>query len=459
MNESTTTRFGAKGDISLMVGIYSQDVLLTAILNERPVPSITSISPTSGGVGTLITLTGTNFTYDDSNLLYQVLLGTTPNQFVCENLVITNATTATCSTPIPDSTGVKAISGISVYGDSFSSVATYNYNITIVAITPNIASTIAGTEAGPQMTIVGTNLLNLPLDKIQIGGVSCVSLTIVSATQAACEAPTLTAGVQVTSVLNTNQTPVVTYYNDAYPTMQAAIIGSCSTTPTIYRDIRDSQLYYVAKMPDNNCWQIDNLKYAGANTGVGVGNTAAGELFWAGKCAGGNHMTVDCTNSMTPSTNQNVAKYYDPNYYTTSCRNLNNSLSISKCGFLYNWYAATAGTGNSTVITTDATSSICPTGWHLPNGGQLLVGTDIYNLWHALGADVDETVLSINNPSSLFRAPLAGSYNNGSLLPGSGYFWSATGGPSNTSAHGLFFNSVSYSTSRWYGRAMRCLLN
>jgi hypothetical protein len=123
ITETTTTRIGAKGDLSLMAGVYTQNALLTVTLNERPVPSITSISPTSGAPGTTIALTGTNFNYGGNPLLYQVMMG----DKACENLTITNATTATCDIPSFELAGEKAVLGISVYGDVFSSTATFTY--------------------------------------------------------------------------------------------------------------------------------------------------------------------------------------------------------------------------------------------------------------------------------------------------------------------------------------------
>lgn len=41
----------------------------------------------------------------------------------------------------------------------------------------------------------------------------------------------------------------------------------------------------------------------------------------------------------------------------------------TKCGYLYNWYAATAGTGTYATSTqgTNVSGSICPTGWRLPS--------------------------------------------------------------------------------------------
>jgi hypothetical protein len=141
LNEATTTRFGVKGDISLTVGGYSQNVLLTTTLNDRPLPNITNVSPLTGGAGTLITLTGTNFIHGGNPLLYQIKLG---GDTTCNNLTIISTTEATCS--IPElSVSSASITGYSVYGDFVNPFIMFNYVQIATWVISN--TTLAGASA------------------------------------------------------------------------------------------------------------------------------------------------------------------------------------------------------------------------------------------------------------------------------------------------------------------------
>ena len=110
--------------------------------------------------------------------------------------------------------------------------------------------------------------------------------------------------------------------------------------------------------------------------------------------------------------------------------NANTVMTEHYDGYYYNWYAATAGTGTSSMSSGDATGSICPKGWRLPANytvdstksyGSI---TDAYLGFH--------TNTSGNYIATLEAIPLnyrrTGNYRLGSLNWGgdSGPYWSTT---------------------------------
>jgi uncharacterized protein (TIGR02145 family) len=244
----------------------------------------------------------------------------------------------------------------------------------------------------------------------------------------------------------------VEYSLQPITTMQDMTTDYCNSMPVNttmkLTDVRNSQDYRVRKMPDGKCWMIDNLKleltdstklspsdsnvssdtYVTLATGGRVGNfTTSG------------YLTVD--NSDTGGANYDSWRQANPNdptqAGTESCvaGNFVDPASTTGCGYLYNWYTTTAGTG--TYNTTSGTaSSICPKGWRLPrvsvsnadnefavlnsamyNGDLAGVGgfvTDmqyVRNWWHM----------------NLFAGPRSGSYINNFAIQGkSGYLWSSS---------------------------------
>jgi len=155
-------------------------------------------------------------------------------------------------------------------------------------------------------------------------------------------------------------------------------------------------------MPDGKCWMIDNLKLKGFTLTSANSNVSANFVIPAnpvqdaathnnGRCdatsitlaQGSGNLTCDGTASTAtyvagnPNTdNFRFAAYSDPSAtdYSDSCQPGVRGTApdtLTACGYLYNWYTATAGTGTYAISTvgTTAISSICPSGWGLPSGG------------------------------------------------------------------------------------------
>jgi uncharacterized protein (TIGR02145 family) len=135
-------------------------------------------------------------------------------------------------------------------------------------------------------------------------------------------------------------------------------------------------------------------------------------------------------------------------------------------GYLYNWYAATAGTGTANLVSAEATSSICPKGWRLPTGGSsgdfaLLNGK--MNGEAGASTSSDSTHAANWQSSGAWRGVLSGNYSSGlSNQGGLGYYWSSTASPLASGAYYLAFGS-SYvfpanGGNKYGGFAVRCVV-
>ena len=134
-------------------------------------------------------------------------------------------------------------------------------------------------------------------------------------------------------------------------------------------------------------------------------------------------------------------------------------------GYLYNWYAATAGTGvYGTSAGVNATASICPKGWKLPTGGS---GGNFANLDIAYGGSGSNRTGDTSQVTKFLASPLNFNYTGdrygGSVRWPSGYatYWSSTAN-SEVYAYYLDFNSDGYFSpqdlsGKYRGFAIRCL--
>jgi uncharacterized protein (TIGR02145 family) len=115
---------------------------------------------------------------------------------------------------------------------------------------------------------------------------------------------------------------------------------------------------------------LDNLRYKPNGDAKGT-VTASFSAAQVTEMGASNMLTVSGTSSGgTNYDNYNSAKYIDPVIAIPYCYNNNNKPvnNITKCGLLYNFFTATAGTAPNTVKSGKAAGSICPTNWHLPTG-------------------------------------------------------------------------------------------
>ena len=290
---------------------------------------------------------------------------------------------------------------------------------------------------------------------------------------------------------------------------------------TALTDQRDNNTYAVAKLADNSCWMIENLRLDAEST-RGETNKAAAQGYGESTTYGNFIGLADSENNFSSSTTANSIYYsgtqsgtatinvgtnYNPGYRIPRYNDLNTPTNpqerpqypnqntfpqntttpgMYSYGNYYNWHAAIANVGdyNSSALTfpIERNTSICPADWRLPIGGdtKLNPDTDFYVLGKALmGQEPDygnqegwreyRTVINTDNKTATeaFR-----SYPNNFLYSGvhysnvyyrgsKGYYLTAT---ANTYAYGLSMslssNSVAPGITNSYttdGSSIRCI--
>ncbi|MDR3297801.1 MAG: fibrobacter succinogenes major paralogous domain-containing protein, partial [Candidatus Nomurabacteria bacterium] len=242
-----------------------------------------------------------------------------------------------------------------------------------------------------------------------------------------------------------------------------------------YRDTRNNQTYKIKKMVDNKCWMVDNLKY----TNTTIDNTADSTTGMTYNSTSGKYNTVDGTSTQS-TTNSDKAFYNNPmsktECYSSTYAPAN---TLTNCGYLYNWYAATNGTGKyANAADTQATGSICPTNFRLPSGSSAAGGPTtngtVYTAadFPVLNASMSNGSLATGNttntptgwqPSGAWGGSFSGSWGTSLANQGSnGYFWSSTAYSSTNARYARFLSSTvnpgSNLNNKLGGFAVRCVL-
>ena len=486
--ESTDVNFGVKIGSDIAVGTYKNTVVYSVVgkLTTIPAPTIESVTPSSGSTegGTTITIVGTNFTLNGESITTDVLI----DGVACTDVVITADTpttgkdTITCKTPSHNAGRVDAT--VKTWGGEATGDYTYVPS-EIIYVTPDIASTKSGDDSGPAFTIVGTGFINEsdPVVDVKIGDNSCDAYQIVNNTHIVCtKGPNsgLTTGAKKVIVYHQSGAISggninVTYSDTNYPEFGDSVKAACTATKTIARDTRDSQLYYVRLMEDGKCWMVDSLKYAG----YGTLSQVVGEYLTTTGARPGDDTLND------------VAKFVDPGAMKY-CVQSDLGTTVTRCGFLYNWYAATKGSGNSSVTGDgiNVTDSICPSGTKLPSSKSGMNanadGTSLgYADWPVLNVSMHEGTPSLGYEdtttetwrsnwlpaTSDFNANYASTWGSDFMLntprANTMYYWSSTSSPSKNGrarAHNFYLNqntihtaSTSYDNERFYAHGVRCV--
>ncbi len=278
---------------------------------------------------------------------------------------------------------------------------------------------------------------------------------------------------------------------------------STGNTPTLasmtaLTDTRDNNTYAVARLSDGNCWMVENLRlneFVSASL-ISSGSQGIGGDFTALPAS----ENANFSNSTTANNLYNTGNAYTMPRYNSN--NTNRSLDASynqtgttyrswySYGNYYTWAAAMANTNtlSSYSASESAGTSLCPTGWHIPTGGnKTRITSDNNNeFWNLIVVNLNNNILPTNYSSS--STP----YYDGSTEAGpvsnlvrafpnnfvySGYFdtasagdrgsygryWSSSASNSYT-AYYLYFYSTrvtpgAYDTNKYYGRPVRCLLS
>ena len=274
---------------------------------------------------------------------------------------------------------------------------------------------------------------------------------------------------------------------------------------TALSDSRDDNTYAVARLADGNCWMIENLRLQNTGTDNTNGSLAQGyggqfagladpEPAWANNSTTANSLyysgTQDGTASIDIGTGSNPGyRFPRYNHDNTNARAANpaptlNGSAMYSYGNYYSWSAAiadtTAYTSNNTSVTN---TSICPSGWHLPKGGNKsneannefwsLVVTGINNGTNPANYESSTTTYYTGTPEGTDASNKLRAYPNNFVYSGyvyggsvlsrgsSGYFWSSTAFSSNNAYHLILgssnVNPGTSSSNKYYGRSVRCV--
>lgn len=270
---------------------------------------------------------------------------------------------------------------------------------------------------------------------------------------------------------------------------------------TALRDARDENAYAVAKLADERCWMIENLRLEsenslgenallsqGYNTGfTGLAN-AENENFTNSTIAN----SLYSTNGSTENTivgdyvDSRFPRYNNSNTISNDDRPLDANKKIFGYGNYYTWAAAVANTASYYSMNTIVDhTSICPHNWKIPSGGNK--DLELINDYWGLVVDGVNSGIKPSNYYSFTRPyyygdseatsvseklrqypnnfVLSGSYsNNASVNKGSvaGYWTSVTSVSNGSYLLNIERNRVDPGTafsSKYSGFSVRCLYN
>ena len=244
---------------------------------------------------------------------------------------------------------------------------------------------------------------------------------------------------------------------------------------TALTDTRDNNTYAVAKLADDKCWIIENLRLDAANSGdssqaQGFGGVFSGlansesSNFYGSTASNSKYSTSNITGS-----NQGFRfpRYNNSNTssYTTDLSSTN--ANIYGYGNYYNWAAAKANTTNLTSksASESANTSICPNGWKLPYGGSSgngNTGGGFYYLNYKINNNSNVTGSSYELRKYPNNFVYSGTINTSSIFDrgSASYYWSASAGD-NYNSYYLGFRAESVSSfdtayNKINGMAVRC---
>ena len=252
--------------------------------------------------------------------------------------------------------------------------------------------------------------------------------------------------------------------------------STSSTTYTVV-DSRDNEQYIVAKLADDNCWMLDNMRLDLTNstilnslttsntnvdsaslTSLKFGNRAADDRYASGG------FEIWDSNHTSSSSDQARANAD----YKDTVASVTYGSGSGKIGVYYNYCAASAGNycydpnvGVDDASTLqDAQYDICPKGWRMPTTSTTSAGE-----YRALLTAYNNNQTATDSGSLQYNlsTPLSGYFYSGSATNQGSYgrFWSSTwNGSTSMYRLGVTASSVAPigSGTRNYGHSVRCLL-
>ena len=242
---------------------------------------------------------------------------------------------------------------------------------------------------------------------------------------------------QTSVLLSLSATPKQVITLSKIANMQDMTTGICTESSigetTTLKDIRDNNTYTIRKHEDGNCWMTQNLRLVGPITLTPTDSNVKSNYTLPGS---------------------NIDGFSSSSYYMSQVYYAGNTTH----GAYYSFMAATAGTGNSSLINGDASGSICPKGWKLPSN----YGNGSYNNFLDKTDIANSATGSARLRSDPYNFPYTGFVTNGRLfnIDSSGNHWSRTASSADHTNNLYFDNNrinPSANNGRYYGYSIRCV--
>ena len=237
--------------------------------------------------------------------------------------------------------------------------------------------------------------------------------------------------------------------------------GSCSSLNvnevTALTDTRDNETYAIAKLADNQCWMIENMRLVPSTANITDTNTNGPATGFASAAANSSTSDVlcgvdddtDCNDQLQYNTN-NLNRSIPQSYNTAGRR-----IAWYSYGVYYNWFTATAGNGTIATGANEAvTGDLCPAGWHLPTGNN--------GEYVTMNAAVNNGSGDANLRAYPNNFLWSGDYNKNSRTNGgiNGRYWTSTSFSSD-SAYRFGFQpdkmAVNGNYKKWDAFTIRCI--
>ncbi len=295
--------------------------------------------------------------------------------------------------------------------------------------------------------------------------------------------------------------------------LTAASVNGTRTLASVsaLTDTRDNQTYAIAKLADDKCWMIENLRLDNTaqlstlntnnplNDGTNVTlkhnytDTQTYNTLSASTTKAYNADTAPegwCTTNSAACDDQSRLRADNTATRVTyaSTDTMSTSDKIYLYGNYYNWYSATAGRGTYGFSTVNSSTAgdLCPLGWRLPKSGNKvrIESDDDSDFWYLVvdvlnGDTVPANYSSSNTPyytGSEEAGPIDAilrtypnnfvhtGFINGSSITSRGSrssHWSSTVNTSSGAFYFYFYSSYVYpgtgGSNKYYGRSIRCI--
>lgn len=267
---------------------------------------------------------------------------------------------------------------------------------------------------------------------------------------------------------NADNTNTITLYAVWIPesptkTMQSFGTADCGAMNigdiTALRDVRDNNIYAVAKLNDEKCWMSENLRLDPSSVTFDSGNTNSPTAAFVASTSSASSSDSFCYADNSSCDDQ--VTYNDSainRSYTASHDSNEARTSWYGYGVMYNWYTATAGNGSYDMTRGSVGGDICPAGWRLPTGDSGGEYATLSSLTPATNAIYPDSGL-IKFPNNFYYS---GDYSKNK--PGGrnsyGRYWSATA--NNEKSYRLGFNYLQVTPAgawnKWVGFPVRCIV-